>query len=179
MPIFDGANKLITLDAPTGGILNVSVEQDLYSDWKEWVLLSDNAKFLPAFSNSVGGDPLGTGLNAGAYFFLNNDIGWRIISSDEDQEARYFGNLVPIDVGLPIIIPTPGRTVLHLGLQPITQGTVDVLRELNVIRQIVGGRAVVSVDDLTITVYDEDDITILRTFSISADGRLRDVTFKL
>ena len=177
MSSFDGANKVITLDAPTSGILEVDVQTDLYSEWKVWVQQSDNSKFLPAFSNSVGGDPLGGGLNAGAYFFLNNDLGWRIISTDEDQEVRYFGNLVPNDVSLPIVNATPGRTVLHLGLQPITQGIVEVLQDLNVIRQIVGGRAVVSMDDLTITIYDEDDVSILRTFSISSDGRIRNVTF--
>jgi hypothetical protein len=38
---------------------------------------------------------------------------------------------------------------------------------------MLAGRAVVSVDDLTVTIYDEDDVTVLKTFDISADGRIR------
>jgi len=131
MPTFDGANKLITLDAPTSGVLDVNVEQDLYSDWKEWVLLSDNAKFLPAF-RGAGGDPLTPGVEAGAYFFLRNDLGWRIISSDADQTVNYSGNLVGEDSSTTLINATPGRTVLHLGLQPVTQRVDELLSQSQV-----------------------------------------------
>ena len=37
MSDFDGANLLITLSAPTGGVLDVNVQDDLYEEWKEWV----------------------------------------------------------------------------------------------------------------------------------------------
>jgi len=175
MPTFDGQNLTITLDAPTSSVLNQNVEADLYSEWKSWARTSDNLKFPPAFDNSVGGDLLIPGLNSGAYFFLRNDLGWRIISSDEDQTVNYAGNLIAADPDTTLILPTPGRTVLHLGLQPVTQGLREVLTDLNLIRQVVAGRCVVSTDDLTVTVYDVDDVTILRQFSISADGRLRGV----
>jgi hypothetical protein len=50
-------------------------------------------------------------------------------------------------------------------------------KELKLIRALVAGNAVVSSDDLTITVYDPDDTgspgTVLATYSISADGRVR------
>ena len=38
MTHFNGPSLLITLDAPTGGVLNLSVETNLYSEWKEWVI---------------------------------------------------------------------------------------------------------------------------------------------
>ena len=216
MAIFDGPNLLITLDSPTAGVLNLIVEDDLYSNWKEWVIgryefntetdvngateqisfinhslytgqeiqyfvdlgieniglvnntsyfirsidkdifelydtkanaeagpatigrldltasgvgdgevhriRADNSKFLAAF-RTIGGDPLAPGLDAGPYFFLQNQDGWRIISSDEDQTINYQGSLVGESSSIPIIIVTPGRSVLHLGLQPITQQT--------------------------------------------------------
>ena len=175
--VFNGPSRLITLDSPTSSVLNVSVER-LYSEWKEWWLIGDNSKFVPAFDNSVGGDPLLPGLNAGAYFFLNNETqlgqdGWRLTSTDEDQTINLTGNLIATDPDTTLILPTAGRSVLYLGLQPITQGLREVIQDLNLIRQIVGGRAEVSMDDRTVTVYDADDVTVLRTFDISADGRIR------
>jgi hypothetical protein len=224
MTHFNGPQLLITLDAPTAGVLNLSVELNLYSEWKEWVrgnysfntetdvngtteritftdhslhtgqrvfyyddggteniglvdstayyiraddasgdrntfelydtkanaeggpattgridltasgvglgethrISADNAKFIDAF-RTIGGDPLAAGLDAGPYFFLNNVDGWRIISTDEDQTINYQGNLIPEDASLPIINVTTGRSVLHLGLQPITQRIDEVL----------------------------------------------------
>lgn len=128
MTTFDGANLLITLDAPTGGVLDVNVQEDLYSEWKVFVSQSDNSKFPPAFRGS-GGDPLTPGVEAGAYFFLRNDLGWRIISSDEDQTVNYLGNLVGEDGSTTLINATPGRTVLHLGLQPVTQRVDEILAQ--------------------------------------------------
>lgn len=179
MTTFNGATLVITLDNPVSGVLNVDVETDLYSEWKLWAKTGDNLKFPPAFRNA-GGDPLSTGIEAGAYFFLRNDLGWRIISSDANQTINYLGNLVGESSALPIINVTPGRSVLHLGLQPVTQGVDDLLTELQnasaeikIVKQFLAGKAVVSMDDLTVTVYDTDNTTILRTLSISADGRIR------
>lgn len=135
MPTFDGENKIITLDTPTDGVLNVDVA-DLYSFWKQWAQANDGdeLKWLPAF-RTIGGDPLGGGLSAGAYFFLQNQAGydWRIISSDDDQTIYYTGNLVAEDPNEELINPTPGRTVLHLGLQPVTQ-IVTVLSTTGAVR---------------------------------------------
>jgi hypothetical protein len=169
---FDGPNTTITLPAPTGGILNIRAI-DIYSDWKRWAALGDNSKFLPAFAQSEGGTALIPGLDTGSYFFLRNDFNWRIITTDEDQTANYEGSLIPFDITLPIIVPTPGRTVLHLGLQPITQGVQALLVDLTLVRLMVAGNAVVSADDRTVTVYEDDGITVAAVFSISADGRIR------
>jgi len=91
---------------------------------------SDNAKFFVPWRTS-GGDPLTPGVEAGAYFFIQNQLGsdWRIISSDEDQTINYAGNLVAEDSLLSLIVPTPGRTVLHLGLQPVTQRVDELLTQ--------------------------------------------------
>lgn len=71
--IFDGENKLIYVNPV---ITAVNVKEDVYSDWKEWALVRDNAKFLPAI-RTTGGDPVGGGEFTGDVYFLIN--GWRII----------------------------------------------------------------------------------------------------
>lgn len=70
---FDGINKLIIINANESSI---SVKEDIYSSWKEWASLRDNAKFLPAI-RTTGGDPIGGGQFTGDVYFLIN--GWRII----------------------------------------------------------------------------------------------------
>lgn len=57
---------------------------------------------------------------------MRNDLGWRIISSDADQTINYEGNLVGNDTTLPLIVVTPGRSVLHLGLQPVVQRIEEI-----------------------------------------------------
>ena len=55
--VFDGENRLIIVNP---GAPLVSVKTDIYSSWKEWAKLRDNAKFLPAI-RTTGGDPVGLG----------------------------------------------------------------------------------------------------------------------
>jgi len=45
--------------------------------------------------------------------------------------------------------------------------------ELHLVKQLTGGKVIVSLDDLTITVYDEDEVTVLLVLDITADGRTR------
>lgn len=69
---FNGNTKRIVITAPT---VNVSVKTDIYSDWKEWLLLADNAKY-PQALRTIGGDPVGGGQFAGDIYFLMNN--WQI-----------------------------------------------------------------------------------------------------
>lgn len=132
MPTFDGANLVITLDS---GVESVDAENDLYSEWKEWVLLSDNSKYPPAF-RAIGGDPLAPGLDAAPYFFLRNDLGWRIKPPEEDITIYIDGNLVPEDSSLPMLIPTAGNfTVGIFGLQSVTQQVEQLLALLNTMQK--------------------------------------------
>jgi hypothetical protein len=74
---FDGVNKRIIV----GSLVNsIDVKSNIYSDWKEWVRLYDNSKFLPAI-RTIGGDPVGGGLFAGDIYFLIN--GWKVEVSSE------------------------------------------------------------------------------------------------
>lgn len=69
---FDGENRRIRI-AP--GVTELSVKNDIYSSWKEWVQLYTNSKYVPAM-RSIGGDPADDGLYAGDMYFLIN--GWQI-----------------------------------------------------------------------------------------------------
>ncbi len=100
--VFDGMTKQITI-LPNN--TNISVKDDLYSAWKNWVIMSDNAKYLPAF-RSIGGDPVGPGKYAGDFYFLMN--GWRIIV---DQPLLIEGNLYHDDGLYPYQI-LPGGSVI-------------------------------------------------------------------
>lgn len=238
MPFYDGPNKRIILNQPTGGVLNVNVQDDLYETGKRFVQgrvffdtelnvsatqidlldyslhtgqrviylkdggteaigLTDGAEYFvryidretfelydtkanaeagPATTGrqaltasgggsgethqffadnskwfvpwrTTGGDPLTPGVEAGAYFFIQNQLGsdWRIIAFDDDHTINYAGNLVAENSLLSLIVPTPGRTVLHLGLQPVTQRVDEILTQT----QEAAYNGVVSIDVLS------------------------------
>lgn len=73
--VFDGINRLIIINP---GETVISVKNDIYSSWKEWARLRDNAKFLPAV-RTTGGDPVGGGEFTGDNYFLINN--WRVFVS--------------------------------------------------------------------------------------------------
>lgn len=125
--VFDGNTLTITLSAPTAGVLDLSVAR-LYSEWKEWQLADfQNLGYPPAF-RVVGGDQLTPGIKAGAYYFIRNDYGWRIKSTEADQTIYVEGNLAPQDSTLPTVVETTGAfTVAFIGLQPITQNVDQLL----------------------------------------------------
>ena len=87
---FDGTNKLIILSPGTTSI----TVTDLYSRWKEWAALDNNAAFLPALA-VIGGDPLPGGLFAGSTFFLEN--GWKIRPYEGNHTLSISGNLYSRD----------------------------------------------------------------------------------
>jgi hypothetical protein len=122
---FDGDNLLITLDAPVAGVLNQSIEQ-IYDDAKQWQLNANNRKYPFPFLTS-GGEPITSITIAGQYYFLLNSLGWRIQTTDEDQDVFLDGNLIPIDDTLQMVIGRPGRTVAYFGLQPLVTGVEGIV----------------------------------------------------
>lgn len=116
---FDPVTKLITLTtAPdVNGEVTLDTLIDLYSDAKEdW--LADpvlRRKFALPF-RVIGGDDLGGGIDAGAYFFLRNDLGWRIRPYEGHHSLTITGNLYAQDVNLPITVPTLGAYTVSFRL---------------------------------------------------------------
>ena len=121
MATFDGNNLLITLDAPTAGVLDLDIQR-LYSEWKEWQLDSfQNMGYPPAF-RTAGGDAITATLSGVPTFFLRNDYGWRIKPFEADQTINIQGQLAGQVATLSLTTPTTGGfTVLGFNVQPVAQ----------------------------------------------------------
>jgi len=91
---FDPAAKRIILDSAS-----VTAEE-VFSRWEDWMLLSDNAKYLPAFRHA-GGDDLGGGLFIPNYLFLLN--GWRVRPMEASHTLIITGNLFVEGGGVPVV----------------------------------------------------------------------------
>jgi hypothetical protein len=81
---FDGTTKVIQLDTS----VTVSV-QDMYSRWKDWVLLNPQ---YPAAFRTVGGDPTVGGNRIATYYFLTN--GWRVRPASQNYTLTVDGILL-------------------------------------------------------------------------------------
>lgn len=103
---FDGTNKLIIVDS---GITSLDAAIDLYSDWKEWVLVGDNSKYPLAFS-TIGGDDLGGGRYLGATYFLEN--GWKIRPYEGNHALSIVGNIYTRDGSSPFVVTLGNYNVL-------------------------------------------------------------------
>jgi hypothetical protein len=100
---FDG--DTLTIQLPNLG--SYDVELDLYSAWKDWIRLVDNAKYPIAFE-TTGGDDIGGGQKIAPYFFCRNDLGWRIKAPQSNGEVIIRGNLFPRGVVNPMFIESGG-----------------------------------------------------------------------
>lgn len=96
---FDPIAKRIILDSTS-----VTASQ-IWVAWVDWVVLSDNSKYLPALKQ-VGGDQLGSGLLIPPYIFLLN--GWRVQPMEADHDLVITGNLFVEGGGVPAV-RTVGR----------------------------------------------------------------------
>jgi hypothetical protein len=134
---FDGQNRIVTLASglPAASGVNITdAESEIYSEWKRWIAISDNTKFAPAF-RTIGGDPLGGGVDAGAYFFLQNQVrstaegGWTIKPPEHSGDFEIVGNIFGEDATQPVFSGTSGtfNTSVRLTTSSLTQQvTADV-----------------------------------------------------
>jgi hypothetical protein len=115
---FDGPNKLIIVDA---GVTYFTAEQ-IYSDWKEWLKLSDNAKYVKAFL-SDGRSSTGAGTFSTPYIFLTND--WKVRPQEANHTLTVDGNLlVEGGVGSPYV-PTLGT--FQVLIDPINRSDLPIV----------------------------------------------------
>lgn len=169
---FDGSNKLVVLDSSTTEYTAV----EIYSRWKDWVLLG-NSGYLEAFG-AIGGDPIGGGQIAPAFVFLRNDLGWRIKRPEATINVAIDGNLVAADPLLPILTGPVGAfspTVTITRSQTSTFSATELwsvlLSEFNgdatigaaiaLMLKVLRNRAVTSAATGKLTIYDDDDSTVL------------------
>lgn len=92
---FDGPNKLIIIKT---GVTDLSVKDDIYIPWKQWVI-DEGSMYLSAF-RSFGGDPTTLNQNAPSYYFLTNN--WRVKA--ENVSITLHENLYSDDYSNPFII---------------------------------------------------------------------------
>jgi hypothetical protein len=107
---FYGNDKVIEISV---GVTLVEV-QDIYSAWKEWVLVSDNVKYLPAM-RAVGGDAISDTKTLGSTYFLTN--GWRIRPYSGDHRLTVNGNLYTDPSGSSPFLPAVGNYSVTIELQ--------------------------------------------------------------
>jgi len=99
---FDGESRTITINP---GVTSLSVKEDIYSAWKQWVSLRQNGRF-PAALRTIGGDPLGDGKFAGDLYFLQNN--WQVIVNElVSVEGALFN-----DLPKPAYLVNPGGGVI-------------------------------------------------------------------
>ena len=105
--VFDGPNKLIRI---AEGETTINVKVDIYSNWKEWTEVRDNAKYLQALI-ALGGDPITDTEFVGSTYFLEN--GWRIqpYPSDAGYVLTIAGNLYTREAGGAPANPVSGVSV--------------------------------------------------------------------
>ena len=120
---FDGPTLNIAL--PPGTVLDA---QDLYSRWKDWVKLSDNAKYPAAFS-STGGDDIVSGISAiPHYAFLDNH--WRISPDESDHTLNVTTSILLVLGGGDPFLDTVGAYTVRVNyqqpVQALTVGLGDV-----------------------------------------------------
>ena len=137
---FDGPNKRILITT----VGTYTVGEDIYSRWKDWVQLSDNMKYLPAFG-VTGGDPVGTA-NLDGYFFLRTDHGWGISAPEASGDVVLDGQLWPV---------VPGATYLYAPVGAFTVVFQTILSALAY--KVVTGSGVTAQDkvDIVEAVWDE------------------------
>lgn len=92
--VIDPAAKRIILDSAS------VTAKDIFRAWADWMLLSDNSKYQPAFS-ATGGDDLGGGLFIPPYYFLLN--GWRVRPMEANHTLILTGNLFVEGGGVPVV----------------------------------------------------------------------------
>lgn len=116
---FNGIDRLIEITDSAD--VSIDVQQDLYSAWKDWSLISDNSKYAPAF-RSFGGDPTAAGQSAPKYYFLINY--WKVyINNGEVVDVQL--NLYSQDFPSPFVI-APGSGVSNRNSDAVNVNEEDI-----------------------------------------------------
>lgn len=165
---FNGYDKTITIEY--GGAVTDMEATEIYSAWKEWVA-DGNAQFLPAFGDAVGGNPLGGGVSLAGYYFLRNDLGWRITHANNNYEIRIAGDLYPADPSGSFIQHGDDPFAVTFVLQRsaasyVSETGVSGLlpaeaQALALIEKLLRNRRETNPSTGKQTIYDDDGVTVL------------------
>jgi len=118
---FDGVNKIAVLSTGTT-LLSVL---DIWSRWADWLVLSDNSKYLPMFT-TIGGDTIdqSSGTSIPIYAFLLN--GWRIRPQENNHTLSVVSGVLLVNGGGDPFINTLGSFNIRINYsQPVQAITVS------------------------------------------------------
>lgn len=117
---FDGINKVITLSS---GTTELGV-RDLWSRWVDWLLTSDNSKYLIAFEQVGGNDiDISAGTSIPIYLFMQN--GWKIKPQEANHTLNVNDGILLVDGGGDPFNNTSGAYVVRINYsQPVQAITV-------------------------------------------------------
>ena len=137
--IIDGATKLFILEAADGNSVSV---QDVYSRWKDWLLLSDNSKWPQAFLG-VGGEDIDVlaGTKIPLYAFLTN--GWRLRPREATHTLAITTGVLLVEGGGDPFVKTLGSFIVRINYQQPVQA----------ITVATGGGGGASANDIAIAVW--------------------------
>lgn len=105
---FDPINLRI-VEIGIGGDNELNVVE-VYSEWKDWVKIGDNAKYLQAF-RFVGGDTISATQNLGITYFLVN--GWRFRPAELSHKITLVGNIFTDPSGFSVFVATLGAFTVN------------------------------------------------------------------
>jgi hypothetical protein len=156
---FDGVNKLILINP---GETTVDVQEDIYSAWKQWMLLKniENFRYLKPI-DIVGGEPLPGDQALDSTFFLIN--GWKIKPYPGSYTLNIVGNVFDIDGGS---IKTDADTTIgiqnNIAINTQTSAVVRRIQgsESNVTASLVSSQAaqLTSIENTTNTIENTTDV---------------------
>jgi len=82
--------------------------QEMYSEWKDWLLADSSRMRYPQAFRYVGGDPISDTDFLGSTYFLNTGAGWRIRPAEYDHRLILHGNLFTDPFGDVPVVTTLG-----------------------------------------------------------------------
>jgi len=112
---FDGVNRIISIS--TQNIMSV---RDVYSRWADWMTISDNAKYLPAF-NTSGGESIDidAGTSIPIYAFLQNN--WKIKPQESNHTLQVTDGVLIVPGGGDPFLDTDGNYIVRINYQQPVQ----------------------------------------------------------
>ena len=185
----DTTNKLlvVTLAPDVNGQVNINAQVDVWSDLEEdWESTLALRRFtFPLVA--IGGQTISAGQLGTTYVLLDP---WQIAPYEADHDLIIDGNLFTESALVKLVKATAGgytvsatrnlSTLVEVvesavsGLTP--QESADLASaaaEAELTRKALVNKAVISSDDATVTIYDDDEVTPLYVFDISVDTRTR------
>ena len=164
--MFDGDSRLIVISAQT----LVSV-RDIYSRWVDWLVLSDNSKYLPAFA-TVGGNPIdvSAGTSVPVYAYLQN--AWRVRPQESDHTLVLNDGVLLVDGGGDPFVNTIGDFVVRVNYQQPVQAitvatgggggglTLAQDQRLERIEKLLRNKTITNPATGVQTVYEDDGTTV-------------------